>query len=152
MAKKMIIKMNEYKEHLDDKLIEMATISGVELNFDVCVYGGNSYGGGRNEHGEPHFHISDNMSKPNKYKLSISIPTIKEWSKDYELSIIANDSTQPSWNNLARVKKELTGWLSKNNHRYKKYSNLYVIINEWNTLNTNNNNVRQVLNDGEDLF
>jgi len=43
-------------------------------------------------------------------------------------------------------------WMGKANVRDKKHSNIFTIINFWNTLNEDNKNVRQVSNDGEDLF
>ena len=42
-------------------------------------------------------------------------------------------------------------WLIQKNLRYKQYSNLYVVINTWNANNVDNTNVRQVLQDDEDI-
>ena len=33
--------------------------------YDVFVYGGDSYGTGRNEHGDPHFHFADKIKGGN---------------------------------------------------------------------------------------
>ncbi len=58
MSKKIITKMNEYKEFQYDMVVEMATISGKDFPYHIGVNGGNSYGSGRNEHREPHFHFT----------------------------------------------------------------------------------------------
>jgi hypothetical protein len=154
MKKNIATKLNEFVDNHKniDMIIELAKINRDELPFDVCVFGGNSYGSGRSEHGEPHFHISDNINKPDKFKISILIPTINDWKNNKELLIIANDSTQNTWDGLNRIKKMLTEWLSLPNYKNKKTSNLYRIIDFWNSLNIDNKNVRQIEDNGEDLF
>jgi len=149
----MITKMNEYKEFQQgEMLVELAKINKGELSFDVCVFGGSSYSGGRNEHGEPHFHVADNIKKPDKFKLSVKIPTIDEWKANPQLIILPEESSQTNWDGLNKIKKDLMVWMGKPYTRNKRVSNLFTIIDYWNTLNESNRNVRQVPNDGEDLF
>ena len=70
MARKMKTKPNVYKKFQQDEvLVELAKKNKGELPFDVCVFGGSSYSSGRNEHGEPHFHVADNIKNPDKFKL-----------------------------------------------------------------------------------
>jgi hypothetical protein len=85
-------------------------------------------------------------------KLSIIIPSISEWKTNQELLIISNDSSQSDWIGLKKEKKMLIEWLSLPNYKNKRTSNLYRIIDFWNTLNSDNKNVRQVDDNGEDLF
>ena len=151
----MITKLNEFKEQETLEfglLVEMAKINKDEIPYDVYVNGGDSYGTGRNEHGKPHFHFADNMKNYSKFKLSVLIPTIEEWKNNKTLIISPKDSSQSNWNGLNKEKNILIDWMSKNNSRNPRNSNLFVIINFWNTLNSNNNNVKQVPNIGEDLF
>lgn len=155
--KNIITKIDEFKQEQDiqnnlDLLTEMAKINRDEIPYDVCVNGGNSYGEGRKEHGKPHFHYADNIKKSDKFKLSVFIPTIEEWIKNKELIINSKDSSHPDWTGLSKEKKILMDWISKPNVLYPKYSNLYVIINQWNTLNIYNKNVSQVPHKEEDLF
>ena len=153
MAKKLITKPNVYKKfQQDEMLVELAKINKGELPFDVCVFGGSSYSGGRNEHGEPHFHFTDNIKNPDKFKLSVRIPTIDEWKSNPQLIILPEESSQTNWDGLNKVKRDLVEWLGNRNVRDKLHSNLFIIINFWNTLNEDNKNVSQVHNDGEDLF
>jgi hypothetical protein len=155
--KKIKTTLNEFLATSDthpdlELLIEMAKINRDEIPYDVCVFGGSSYGGGRQEHGQPHFHYADNIKTPDKFKLAVIIPTIEEWQERQELFIIPNESTHPTWDGLAKEKKIVLDWLAKPNVRFPRNSNLYVIINSWNTLNEDNKNVSQVPNTGEDLF
>ena len=82
----------------------------------------------------------------------ILIPTIKEWLKNPELIIIPNDSTHDNWNNLKDVKRIITRWLYERSLKDEFRCNLLFIIKNWNLLNENNKNVRQVDNNGEDLL
>ena len=63
---KHIRKINELKVGIitHDPLIEEARINDTsDFPYDVFVYGGDSYGSGRNEHGEPHFHFADKIKR-----------------------------------------------------------------------------------------
>ena len=125
-------------------MIERARINDkVQFNYDVFVYGGNSYGFGRNEHGEPHFHFSDKI-KGGKYQFSILIPTVEEWEQNKELYIYET-STDYNWSNLRKEKKELINWLDFKNILANEYTNLEFIRIQWNTLNFDNKNVKQIL-------
>ena len=71
-------------EQKQEQLYEMARVNvKSEFSYDIFVRGGDSYGTGRNEHGEPHFHFSDNI-KNGKFKLSIYIQSADEWKKSKE--------------------------------------------------------------------
>ena len=144
------IRFIQFHSYVDDhQVYEMSRINKNEIPYDINVFNGTD-GGFRNEQGEPHFHVSDNIKNPT-WKLSILIPSIKEWKLNNDLIIIPNHSSQPDWLNLKKVKKDLMYWLIQKNLRYKQYSNLYVVINTWNANNVDNTNVRQVLQDDEDI-
>jgi len=74
---KHIRKINELRLPgiiIHDPILEMAP-------FDVFVYGGDSYGAGRNEHSDPHFHFADKI-KGGKWQFSVFIPTTEEWNQN----------------------------------------------------------------------
>ena len=141
--------INEYKNNLsnNDLIVEMARIGNrQEIQCDIFVYGGNSYGTGQNEHGDPHFHIYDNIKNP-KFHLSILIQTDNEWRANTELIIIPHENSKSDWNGLKQLKKELIIWLDRNTCNVPKSVNLtnYEFIRlQWNTLNTDNKNVKQI--------
>lgn len=66
---KHIKKINELRLSgiiLHNPVLEMARINDPkEFPYDVFVYGGDSYGSGRNEHVEPHFHFADKIKGGN---------------------------------------------------------------------------------------
>lgn len=129
----------------DDSILELARINDKkEFNYDVFVKGSSSYGTGQKEHGEPHFHFSDNIKNPNKFDYSILIPTQKEWEQNKELYIVESMNGDYSWSGKRKIKKELIEWLDKDNIHTKKLTNLEMIILQWNILNTDNKNVRQL--------
>jgi len=137
--------LNEYKNNQikDDLIVEMARINGNELPYLVYVYGGNSYGAGRKEHGEPHFHFMDKIND-GKFKLSILIPNQKELDLINDLIIIEEDSSQINWNGLKKEKQTLLEWLNKMNIDVPTITNLKMIITQWNILNRENKNVKQI--------
>lgn len=128
----------------DDQIIEMATISDLsDIPYVIFVNGGNSYGSGRNEHGDPHFHFTDNI-KGGKWQFSVLIPTVEEWKQSKELYISESSTGKFTWNGLKKEKKLLIEWLNSKNKNLKKYTNIEVIRFEWNTLNKDNKNVKQL--------
>ena len=143
-----IKKLNEYlvntvHQH-DYMLTEMARINDKKtFNYDVFVRGGPAYGSGRKEHGEPHFHFSDNIENPDKFSFSILIPTELEWKQNKEL-YITETITDYNWSGFRKEKKELTIWLDQQNKWDKNKTNLQFIILQWNVLNGDNKNVRQI--------
>ncbi|MCK9415687.1 hypothetical protein M0Q97_03390 [Candidatus Dojkabacteria bacterium] len=143
---KFTTKLNEYlNQRENDLMIEMARINDKkQFPYDVFVYGGNSYGG-RIEHGEPHFHFSDNIKNPKKFKLTILIPTNKEWNSIKDLIIISEDSSQNSWNGLKKEKERLIIWLDQYNKDFELFTNIETIKRFWNSLNSDNNNVKQII-------
>lgn len=127
-----------------DPLLEMARINDRKyFPYDVFVYGGDSYGSGRNEHGEPHFHFAGKIKK-GEWELSIFIPTVIEWSQNKELYIYESSNKDFSWTGLRKEKKTLIEWLDEDNQMVSDLSNLEVIRQQWNILNVDNNNVSQI--------
>lgn len=138
-----IKKINEFLKP-DDYLVEMAHININDgFKYVVFVNGGNSYGKGRNEHGDPHFHFTD-KTKGSNFQLSILIPTVEEWSQNKELYISETSNGDYSWNGLIKEKKDLLIWLDKSNTMVNVLTNLEVIRQQWNILNIDNKNVKQI--------
>ena len=144
MAKNMIIKMNEYKEFQDGMVVEMATVNGTNFPHHVSVRGGNSYGSGRNEHSGPHFHYSDRAKNSEIFRLTILIPTIKDWNLNKEVVILKKGSTPKSWGGLSNYKKKLILWMDEPHKDNPSISNFQMIRTYWNGLNSENKNVRQL--------
>jgi len=128
-----------------DPLLEMARININDgYPYDVFVYGGDSYGSGRNEHGDPHFHFSDKI-KGGEYQFSILIPTVDEWQQNKELYIYETSTGYYDWRGYNKEKKELINWLDIPNKMISGVlTNIEVIRQQWNILNINNKNVKQL--------
>jgi hypothetical protein len=127
-----------------DPILEMARINDPkQFPYDVFVYGGDSYGSGRNEHGNPHFHFADKI-KVGKWSFSVFIPTVEEWNQNKELYIYETSNGDYNWIGLKKEKKLLIDWLDKPNKDFELYSNLEVIRLQWNLLNSDNKNVSQI--------
>jgi hypothetical protein len=143
---KYIKKINELKVGIitHDYLVEMARINDVKkFPFDVFVYGGDSYGSGRNEHGDPHFHFADKI-KGGDWHFSILIPSVETWKQSKELYIIESSNGDLNWTGRKKEKKLLVEWLDKMNKDLDIYTNLEMIRLQWNVLNTDNKNVSQI--------
>lgn len=143
---KHIKKINELKVGIitHEPILEMARINDPkEFPYDVFVYGGDSYGSGRNEHGEPHFHFADKI-KGGKWSFSVFIPTVEEWNQNKELYIYETSNGDYNWSGLRKEKKLLIDWLDKPNNNLSLYTNLEIIRQQWNILNTDNKNVSQI--------
>lgn len=143
---KHIKKINELKVGIiaHEPILEMARINDPkEFPYDVFVYGGDSYGSGRNEHGEPHFHFADKI-KGGKWSFSVFIPTVEEWNQNKELYIYETSNGDYNWIGLRKEKKLLIDWLDKPNNNLSLYTNLEIIRQQWNVLNTDNKNVSQI--------
>jgi hypothetical protein len=129
---------------LHDPILEMARINDPkEFPYDVFVYGGDSYGNGRNEHGEPHFHFADKI-KGGEYQFSVLIPTVGEWNQNKELYISETSNGDYNWTGLKKEKKSLIEWLDNPNNNLNLYTNIEIIRQQWNILNTDNKNVSQI--------
>lgn len=79
MKKYIYTSVNEYFDSLNQyRLLERARINNkIRFPYDVFVYGGTKYGHGRQEHGEPHFHYSDDIDSNNaEFKFSVRIPEV----------------------------------------------------------------------------
>lgn len=140
---------NELKinTHLEDHLIEKARINDKTLfSYDVFVYGGDSYGKGRNEHGDPHFHFSDRINGGGKFRFSVLIPSKAEWVQNKELNISESSTEYFDWRGFKNEKKYLIKWLDDKNFQLNTLTNLEFIRLQWNTLNIDNKNVRQLKN------
>lgn len=144
---KYIKKINELKVGIitHDPVLEMARINDPkEFPFDVFVYGGDSYGSGRNEHGDPHFHFADKI-KGGKWQFSVLIPTVEQWNQNKELYISETSNGDWNWTGLKKEKKMLIEWLNEPNKMIGGVlTNLEVIRQQWNILNTDNKNVSQI--------
>jgi hypothetical protein len=144
---KHIKKINELRLSgivIHDPILEMARINDIkEFPYDVFVYGGDSYENGRNEHGEPHFHFADKI-KGGKWQFSILIPTVEEWKQNKEIYISETSNGDYKWTGFKKEKKYLIDWLDKPNNNLNLYSNLEIIRQQWNILNTDNKNVKQI--------
>jgi len=143
---KHIKKINELKVGIitHEPILEMARINDPkEFPYDVFVYGGDSYGSGRNEHGEPHFHFADKI-KGGKWSFSVFIPSVEEWNQNKELYIYETSNGDYNWTGLRKEKKSLIEWLDNPNKMVGVLTNLEVIRQQWNILNTDNKNVSQI--------
>lgn len=143
---KYIKKINELKVGIitHDPVLEMARINDPkEFPFDVFVYGGDSYGSGRNEHGDPHFHFADKI-KGGKWQFSVLIPTVEQWNQNKELYISETSNGDWNWTGLKKEKKMLIEWLDDVNKFDKDKTNLEFIRLQWNVLNIDNKNVSQI--------
>jgi hypothetical protein len=139
-------RINELKVGIitHDPVLEMARINDPkELPYDVFVYGGDSYGTGRNEHGDPHFHFADKI-KGGKFHFSVLIPTVEEWKQNKELYISETSNGDYNWSELKKQKKLLIEWLDKTNKFDIDKTNLEFIRLQWNVLNVDNKNVSQI--------
>lgn len=135
---------NEFNKNIikHDPILEMARINNKkDFNYDVFVYGGNSYMSGRNEHGDPHFHFADKI-KTGKWEFSILIPTVEQWKQSKELYIIESTYDHFEWIGHNKDKKKLIKWLDKSFNKTMK--NIEMIRQQWNILNCDNNNVKQL--------
>lgn len=144
---KHIKKLNELKLSTivtHDPILEMARINDPnEFPYDVFVYGGDSYGSGRNEHGDPHFHFADKI-KGGEWQFSIFIPSVDEWNQNKELYIYETSNGDYNWTGLKKEKKSLIIWLDKVNKFDRDKTNLEFIRLQWNVLNIDNKNVSQI--------
>lgn len=139
-------RINELKVGIitHDPVLEMARINDPkELPYDVFVYGGDSYGTGRNEHGDTHFHFADKI-KGGKFHFSVLIPTVEEWKQNKELYISETSNGDYNWSELKKQKKLLIEWLDKTNKFDIDKTNLEFIRLQWNVLNVDNKNVSQI--------
>ena len=144
---KHIKKINELKVPsiiTHDSLLEMARINNIDtFRYDVFVYGGDSYGSGRNEHGEPHFHFADKI-KGGKWQFFVLIPSVDEWKQYKELYISETSNGDYNWTGLKKEKKDIIIWLDLKNHFDITKTNLEFIRLQWNVLNIDNKNVKQI--------
>jgi len=135
-----IKKISEFQNRiiLHDPILEMARINDLQkFPFDVFVYGGDSYG-------DPHFHFADKI-KGGNWHFSILIPTIEEWKLRKELYIIESTYGDFYWTGLKKEKKQIIDWLDQPNKFDLEKSNLEFIRLQWNVLNIDNKNVKQIV-------
>ena len=144
---KKILKLNEFRDNnlnIHGYLVEMAIINDIkEFSYDVFVYGGDSYGSGRNEHGNPHFHFADKI-KGGKWSFSVLIPSKNEWLQNKDLYIYETSDGDYNWTGLKKEKKDLINWLDLKNYFDESKTNLEMIRIQWNILNIDNKNVKQI--------
>lgn len=140
-----IKKINEFIEHSDyDLIVEMSRINDIkDFQFDVFVYGGNSYDSVRKEHGDPHFHFADKI-KGGNFQFSILIPTVEEWNQNKNIYIYETSNGDYNWKGLKKEKESLIEWLDQPNKFDISKTNLEFIRLQWNVLNIDNKNVSQI--------
>ena len=140
------IKTNEeFINHVNEEfIIEMTRINDrSDFNYDVFIKGGDHYGQGRKEHGDPHFHFYDKV-KGGNWEFSILIPTVEEWKQNKELYISESSTNDYTWSGFRKEKKLLIEWMDKKNNTAKKYTNIEMIRLQWNLSNKDNKNVKQL--------
>ncbi len=126
--------INEFRN--SEILFEIARINDLKsFNVDIFVYGGDSYGTGRNEHGTPHFLYRIKKGDP-EYR--IQIPSYTEWKTDKTL-IFLDNKILPS-----KLLKQLIKWLDEKSHLNNSITNLEQMYSAWNILNADNKNVKQL--------
>lgn len=142
---KYIKKINEVPNIIEhDPILEMARINNIdEFPYDVFVYGGDSYGSGRKEHGDPHFHFADKI-KGGGWQFSVLIPTVEQWIQNKELYIYETSNGKYNWSGFKNEKKSLIEWLDFSNVFDRTKTNLEFIRLQWNVLNIDNKNVSQI--------
>ena len=138
---KYIKKINEVSNIIEhDPILEMARINNIdEFPYDVFVYGGDSYGSGRKEHGDPHFHFADKI-KGGGWQFSVLIPTVEQWIQNKELYIYETSNGKYNWSGFKNEKKSLIEWLDFSNVFDRTKTNLEFIRLQWNVLNIDNKN------------
>ena len=142
---KYIKKINEVPNIIEqDPILEMARINNIdEFPYDVFVYGGDSYGSGRKEHGDPHFHFADKI-KGGGWQFSVLIPTVEQWIQNKELYIYETSNGKYNWSGFKNEKKSLIEWLDFSNVFDRTKTNLEFIRLQWNVINIDNKNVSQI--------
>jgi len=142
---KYIKKINEVPNIIEHvPILEMARINNIdEFPYDVFVYGGDSYGSGRKEHGDPHFHFADKI-KGGGWQFSVLIPTVEQWIQNKELYIYETSNGKYNWSGFKNEKKSLIEWLDFSNVFDRTKTNLEFIRLQWNVLNIDNKNVSQI--------
>lgn len=142
---KYIKKINEVPNIIEhDPILEMSRINNIdEFPYDVFVYGGDSYGSGRKEHGDPHFHFADKI-KGGGWQFSVLIPTVEQWIQNKELYIYETSNGKYNWSGFKNEKKSLIEWLDFSNVFDRTKTNLEFIRLQWNVLNIDNKNVSQI--------
>ena len=142
---KYIKKINEVPNIIEHHpILEMARINNIdEFPYDVFVYGGDSYGSGRKEHGDPHFHFADKI-KGGDWQFSVLIPTVEQWNQSKELYIYETSNGKYNWSGFKNEKKSLIEWLDFSNVFDRTKTNLEFIRLQWNVLNIDNKNVSQI--------
>jgi hypothetical protein len=83
--------------------------------------------------------------KGGKWSFSVFIPTVEEWNQNKELYIYETSNSDYNWSGLKKEKKLLIEWLNKPNKMVDGVlTNIEVIRQQWNMLNTDNKNTSQI--------
>jgi hypothetical protein len=98
-------------------------------NYYIDLRGGETGGAGRNEHGDPHFHIIRKSDKKDLGK--VFFPSVE----DYQ-----NNQTGLDFPDIvnAKMRKEIIEWIFAKNHE-----NLIKLNSAWSTQNQFNNRIRE---------
>jgi hypothetical protein len=122
------VDFNENKIPKNSILVKLKNMSLKYFdNYYIDVRGGETGGAGRNEHGEPHFHI---IGKGNNKDLGkVYFPSQDEYllkQKKIDFPVTIN----------SKMKKEITEWVLSNNQE-----NLIKLNSMWSTQNKFNNRI-----------
>lgn len=103
----------------------MSLISDVKDNLSentkIYVYGEND------EQGPPHFHIIID----NKHEFEIKFDDF------HSLEIWRSKTAKYDWENYSSLKEEIKNWLISKNIETPEYTNIQVVLTEWNRENPN---------------
>ena len=93
-------------------------------NYYIDVRGGETGGAGRNEHGEPHFHIIRKSDRKDLGK--VYFPTVENYQNNQVGLVFPNDVNK-------KMQKEINSWVfDKNQKNLIKLNSVWSIQNEFN--------------------
>jgi hypothetical protein len=124
---------NGKKHTIKDNFRRVNKLSDV-LPFDVYVFGGETGGAGRNEHGEAHFQLKEKSAQKGRDLGKIMMPDLETWKNSdlKEKMLLIEVQSGPSLSN--RDKKAFIAWLDKEDNKC-----LIESQNLWNESNKYNN-------------
>lgn len=116
----------EHRKNIHN-VFEMSLISdskdNLSKNSKIYVYGENDEQGTK----PPHFHVK----MDNRYEFEIKFDDFNS------LKIWRSKNVKHDWKNYSDIKKEIKNWLVSKNIETPEYTNMQVILTEWNRENPN---------------
>ena len=114
--------------NLKSFLLELKNMSGLNFsNFYLDIRGGETGGVGRNEHGDPHFHVINKNSKKDLGK--VEFPTVSDYKNNKTGLIFKADINRTQ-------EKEISKWVFNSGLK-----NLSRLNESWKEMNKDNNRV-----------